>query len=880
MPHRDFLSTPERASVDVRRAIRDHHAMVYRVAFGVVGNAVDAEDIVQSTFLTLVRRRSSIRDDAALPAWLARVAVNEARQWIRGETRRRGRELTVAKARREGIGSNEERAMSRDEVREAVDQLPEDLRTPLLLHYVEGLQYREIAEVLQCSEGAIAKRLHAGRQKLERRLAPLGALAPLPRLLGEVAPKVPVGLEERVVLAVEGAAVAAGTFAVGSSSKFVWSAISAVALVALTTLWTVQPDPVTYAGPAGSDDAPVMVAAAENDASDEGSELAGLTDEMIDELTKGMLRRPAREAGFARIFGRVIDADGAPLAAVPVTLELVRDSVVSRRVERTDGDGRYDFGEIDVAGGATGSVVGSGADETSTDVGATDWARHKPPFLGQTMSFSGTRATVRVSRDGYRSVEDGAYHLSGGTEIERTHTMNVAARIAGRVLDGNGEPVPGAEVWVRGGTGSGDSNFSALLAGDRRTVSDEAGRFVLPRVGEARYLLEATAPGFGSTVQLAEANGEEVTLALAPSGRLKVLVEHRGEKRPIVNARVALFRGGRSFQQGVTGSDGVVWFEADPGEYELAVFRNDFPVAVEPVTLIADEVIERRVRADDGIALTIQMSETPRQVGWHLQATLRPEWPSGAAPARVGVRPSSYSLAWGPHQAARYVDRSGSMRFEGLVPGRYVFEVGGVEKGRRSYDLVTEVIEIGPAPRETTRRIEFTEVERGRLSVTARGPEGEPEGFPLIRAERVDTIGAVVAQLGRDGHGVLSVMPGDYRVSVSRPGMAPKELGVIDVRLGETRALEVTFDRVVDAESVFDFDRRLWLAGDVPYAGLLLLLEDLAVVPTAVAPDFDPAGRRVTWPSDVGTADFLQQHIRYLGLSWEMRSGQLVWVGR
>jgi RNA polymerase sigma-70 factor (ECF subfamily) len=146
---------------------------VFKVAWAILRNAEDAEDIVQETFLKLYRTRSweGIRDERAFLARAAwRLAVDQARS--RGRTQSRPPEPESAEPsitpEQALIAGNWTAAVYR-----LMDALPEELRQPLALSAIEELTSPEIAAILGIREGTVRTRIMRARQILKQKLASL-----------------------------------------------------------------------------------------------------------------------------------------------------------------------------------------------------------------------------------------------------------------------------------------------------------------------------------------------------------------------------------------------------------------------------------------------------------------------------------------------------------------------------------------------------------------------------------------------------------------------------------------------------------------------------------------------------------------------------------
>src|SRR5438445_7385763 len=180
-----------------------HAGLVFGVCRRVLGDSHAAEDAFQATFLALARKARAIRRGESLSGWLHRVARRIASR-ARTSTVRR-----ILVERRAAIGI----AVTSDEcglgdvravVDEEVDRLPERLRRPVVLCYLEGLTTDEAARRLGCPRGTVLSRLAAARDKLRDRLARRGlglpaaglaaVLVPAAAPAGLVAPAVRAGL--------------------------------------------------------------------------------------------------------------------------------------------------------------------------------------------------------------------------------------------------------------------------------------------------------------------------------------------------------------------------------------------------------------------------------------------------------------------------------------------------------------------------------------------------------------------------------------------------------------------------------------------------------------------------------------------------------------
>ncbi|HYH28122.1 MAG TPA: sigma-70 family RNA polymerase sigma factor [Actinomycetota bacterium] len=146
---------------------------VYTLAYRLVGDRHDAEDVAQDAYLRVYRGLSGFREDARFETWLYRVVTNAAFTHLK----RRGRfgavmtedQEAAVEVVEQGAGPVQQ-TIDRDEVKRALEDLPESLRTVVVLRDVYGLSLREIGQEMGISEGAAKVRLHRARKKMKDKL--------------------------------------------------------------------------------------------------------------------------------------------------------------------------------------------------------------------------------------------------------------------------------------------------------------------------------------------------------------------------------------------------------------------------------------------------------------------------------------------------------------------------------------------------------------------------------------------------------------------------------------------------------------------------------------------------------------------------------------
>ena len=149
---------------------RQHAGRLYSVACRMVGNPSDAEDLLQEIFLAAHRKLDSFRGESALGTWLYRLATNLCLDHLRSKSARSGQLTSALDDEREladaGSRALADQALTRMDLERALAQLPEGCRAAFVLHDIEGLEHREVAEALGIAEGPSNSQVHKARLRL------------------------------------------------------------------------------------------------------------------------------------------------------------------------------------------------------------------------------------------------------------------------------------------------------------------------------------------------------------------------------------------------------------------------------------------------------------------------------------------------------------------------------------------------------------------------------------------------------------------------------------------------------------------------------------------------------------------------------------------
>ncbi len=153
-----------------------YKGFVFRTAYAVTGRTADAEDVLQEAFLSAYQGLASLKDRANVRGWLYGITYHTAQDWLRRHIRSRTVEQALdgvpEKAAPDGPKTGESEMMER--VLGGLQELPETLRQVMMLRYVDGLSYREIAQTLGVTESAVGERLWRARQQFEKVLVSKG----------------------------------------------------------------------------------------------------------------------------------------------------------------------------------------------------------------------------------------------------------------------------------------------------------------------------------------------------------------------------------------------------------------------------------------------------------------------------------------------------------------------------------------------------------------------------------------------------------------------------------------------------------------------------------------------------------------------------------
>lgn len=167
----------------MNQIIENWEGPLFAFAWRYVQNTADARDLVAEAFVRLYQKRESLRPDTRLSAWLFTTLTNlchNQHRWRRrhpsvsmdapdDESGQTLADRTAADTEHPAQGMERDERLL--ELRHAIDRLPHELKTTLILHHYEHLSYKEIAEITNCSERGVETRIYRAKQRLREELS-------------------------------------------------------------------------------------------------------------------------------------------------------------------------------------------------------------------------------------------------------------------------------------------------------------------------------------------------------------------------------------------------------------------------------------------------------------------------------------------------------------------------------------------------------------------------------------------------------------------------------------------------------------------------------------------------------------------------------------
>ena len=158
---------------------------ILRLLSRMIRDPADLEDVAQEAFIKAYRALPQFRGESAFYTWLYRIAINTARNWLSSVGRRPSAPNAIESEDGEtfnetdslsDISTPESMVASREiaeTVNAAIEGLPEELRTAIVLREIEGMSYEDIAQTMGCPIGTVRSRIFRAREAIAQRLRPI-----------------------------------------------------------------------------------------------------------------------------------------------------------------------------------------------------------------------------------------------------------------------------------------------------------------------------------------------------------------------------------------------------------------------------------------------------------------------------------------------------------------------------------------------------------------------------------------------------------------------------------------------------------------------------------------------------------------------------------
>ena len=164
--------------------VQKYQHKIIMLVNGYVKDPYEAPDIAQEAFIKAYRALGNVRGDSAFYTWLYRIAINTAKNYLVSRARRSAEytvdvleaEQVMNAQQLQGMDTPEQELFNEEiivVIKSAIDGLPEEMRTAIMLREFEGLSYEEISQAMDCPVGTVRSRIFRAREAIDVKLKPL-----------------------------------------------------------------------------------------------------------------------------------------------------------------------------------------------------------------------------------------------------------------------------------------------------------------------------------------------------------------------------------------------------------------------------------------------------------------------------------------------------------------------------------------------------------------------------------------------------------------------------------------------------------------------------------------------------------------------------------
>jgi RNA polymerase sigma-70 factor (ECF subfamily) len=706
---------------------RRYSGMVYGTCLRLLRNTADAEELTQECFLKLAESRTAPRQ--SLGGWLHSVARNNSINRIRADVRREKREVDFADTQEPAIEVTWNDLIPL--VDEAIDTLPDDLRDPVVAHFLEDRTHREISESVNLKRETVTYRIKKGVEQIRAKLDRKGVVISSASLVGLLEANGASAASAQLSALLGKLALGGNVIQSGGVAAVGFLGVSKSAVVAIALLLIAAVGGTIYVQNQSQDSQrPISQTAALTEPTTEGVNRAtdGVETEIVPANTDSSteigssairVQGPA-VVGLSVLHGTVKDESGEPVSGVGVRLDVMQDGY-----ETNWWDSRYlkdtvtnEFGEYRFE-----DVPGS-------------WHRNVP-----------SRKIVRtIGASGFATRRSNHYGTASNRPTKLDLELKPAQSLVGRIETRDGKPIPKASVFPVMTNGRDEGHFEAIAFG---VYTDASGRFKFDELSADGVwtLMIRTEDGITGAIPVESLGADRQTFTLPEGGIATGGLVAADSTRSVVGANVLIHRTDILPRRPVlTPWNARVVTTNDEGNYELPALAE----GVYEATLLPNH--ESLYVLDSDVATfdieNGKVTEIPdlyvREGSTASGQVLRDSTGVPLSDLKVKLQLESQPL-WLPNEMVTDTDVNGHFSFSGIPNGQHYLRTGAHHQS-----MVVQ-------SKETINTIEIRSENIAPVSGKVVDTNGQPVAGALVRFKSYDNIDSIM--IHTDGNGNFATEP-------------------------------------------------------------------------------------------------------------------------